>query len=69
MSSTAIKIFATGGTFDKEYNELSGALFFQHTHIGDMLKLGRCHLQVNLETLALKIVVAMVRKEEAKKEK
>jgi L-asparaginase len=53
MSSTAIKVFATGGTFDKEYNELSGALFFQNTHIGDMLKLGRCHLQVNLETLML----------------
>jgi L-asparaginase len=53
MSSTAIKIFATGGTFDKEYNELSGALFFQNTHIGDMLKLGRCHLEVNLETLMM----------------
>jgi L-asparaginase len=53
MSSTAIKIFATGGTFDKEYNELSGALFFQNTHIGDMLKLGRCHLDVNLETLMM----------------
>jgi L-asparaginase len=53
MSSTAIKVFATGGTFDKEYNELNGALFFQHTHIGDMLKLGRCHLQVNLETLMM----------------
>jgi L-asparaginase len=53
MSSTAIKVFATGGTFDKEYNELSGALFFQNTHIGDMLKLGRCHLQVNLETLMM----------------
>jgi L-asparaginase len=53
MSPTAIKVFATGGTFDKEYNELSGALFFQSTHIGDMLKLGRCHLQVNLETLMM----------------
>jgi L-asparaginase len=53
MSSTAIKVFATGGTFDKEYSELSGALFFQNTHIGDMLKLGRCRLQVNLETLMM----------------
>jgi len=53
MSFTAIKVFATGGTFDKEYNELSGALFFQQSHIGDMLQLGRCRLPVNLETLMM----------------
>ena len=51
--SSAIKIFATGGTFDKEYDELTGALFFQHTHIGDMLKLGRCRLKVSVETLMM----------------
>ncbi len=33
-----IKIFVTGGTFDKEYNELTGELFFQDTHTRDMLK-------------------------------
>jgi L-asparaginase len=53
MSPTAIKVFATGGTFDKEYNELTGELLFQRTHIGDMLKLGRCHLKVSLETLMM----------------
>ena len=48
-----IRIFVTGGTFDKEYNELSGELFFQHTHIADMLKLGRCRLDVQVETLMM----------------
>jgi L-asparaginase len=48
-----IRILVTGGTFDKEYNELTGELFFQTTHIGDMLKLGRCRLPVPLETLMM----------------
>jgi len=37
-----IKIFMTGGTFDKEYNELNGELFFKETHLYEMLKLGQC---------------------------
>lgn len=53
MSSAAIKIFATGGTFDKEYNELTGALFFHQTHLDDMLKRGRCRLPVTVETLLM----------------
>lgn len=53
MSSVDIRIFATGGTFDKEYNELTGALYFQRTHIRDMLKLGRCHLKLQIETLMM----------------
>ena len=53
MSSPAIKVFATGGTFDKEYNELTGALFFQRTHLGDMLRLGRCRLKVSIESLMM----------------
>jgi L-asparaginase len=53
MSSADIRIFATGGTFDKEYNELTGALYFQRSHIRDMLKLGRCHLKLQIETLMM----------------
>lgn len=53
MSSADIRIFATGGTFDKEYNELTGALYFQRTHIRDMLRLGRCHLKLQVETLMM----------------
>ena len=48
-----IRILATGGTFDKEYNELTGELFFKNTHIGDMLRLGRSHLEVEVETLMM----------------
>jgi L-asparaginase len=48
-----IRILVTGGTFDKEYNELNGALFFRHTHLNEMLRLGRCHVDVFVETLMM----------------
>src|SRR5258708_1512257 len=51
--SERVRILATGGTFDKEYNELTGELFFQATHIGDMLRLGRCDLDVEIDTLMM----------------
>jgi L-asparaginase len=46
-----IHIFITGGTFDKEYNELTGELFFKDTHLQEMLTLGRNRTEVHLETL------------------
>jgi len=49
----AIRIFVTGGTFDKEYNELDGSLFFKDTHLVEMLKLGRCKVPVDIRTLML----------------
>ena len=48
-----IRIFVTGGTFDKEYNELTGELFFKDTHVRDMLRRGRCRLEVEVETLMM----------------
>ena len=36
-----IRLLVTGGTFDKEYDELHGTLFFRNTHVTDMLRLGR----------------------------
>jgi len=48
-----IRIFVTGGTFDKEYKELDGSLFFKDTHVPEMLKLGRCKLEVDIRTLML----------------
>jgi len=48
-----IRILVTGGTFDKEYNELTGELFFKSTHAGDMLRLGRCLLDVEIEPLMM----------------
>lgn len=48
-----IKIFITGGTFDKEYNELNGKLFFKRTHLPEMLKLGRSGLKIDIVTLMM----------------
>ena len=48
-----IRLFITGGTFDKEYNELSGELFFKDTHIPEMLKLGRSRLDIDIRTLMM----------------
>jgi len=48
-----LRIIVTGGTFDKEYNELSGELFFKKTHLKEMLALGRCKLPVKITTLMM----------------
>ena len=48
-----IRILITGGTFDKEYNELTGELFFKDTHLSEMLKLGRCRVKVDIRTLMM----------------
>lgn len=49
----AIKIFVTGGTFDKEYNEINGELFFKDTHLQELLKLGRSSVEVSITTLMM----------------
>ena len=49
-----IRIFITGGTFDKEYDELTGKLFFNKTHLREMLDLGRSKVDVNISTLMMK---------------
>ena len=46
----AIRILVTGGTFDKEYNERTGQLFFKETHIAEMLRLGRSRVEVSIRT-------------------
>jgi len=48
-----IRVFITGGTFDKEYNELTGELYFKDTHLNEMLKLGRCRLETKIKTLMM----------------
>ena len=45
-----IRIVVTGGTFDKEYDELSGRLYFLETHVPEMLRRGRCGLDLVVET-------------------
>lgn len=51
---TTIKVFITGGTFDKEYNELNGSLYFKDTHLYEMLALGRSKLDLSIQSLMLK---------------
>ncbi len=48
-----IRILVTGGTFDKEYNERTGQLFFKDTHIGEMLRLGRSRVEVTIRTVMM----------------
>jgi len=48
-----IRILITGGTFDKDYDEVRGCLYFHDTHVPKMLKLGRCRLDVKVRTVML----------------
>jgi L-asparaginase len=45
----AVRIVVTGGTFDKEYDELTGRLFFRQTHVPEMLRRGRSRVDVVIE--------------------
>ena len=49
----AIRIFITGGTFDKEYNEITGQLYFNDTHMHDLLEMGRSKVAVEIRTLMM----------------
>jgi L-asparaginase len=49
----SIRIFITGGTFDKEYNELNGELYFKNTHLPDLLEMGRNKVPVEIKTLMM----------------
>jgi len=48
-----IRIVVTGGTFDKEYDELTGKLFFRDTHVQEMLRLGRSRLALTIDTVMM----------------
>jgi L-asparaginase len=51
--SVVIRLLITGGTFDKEYDELTGRLYFKDTHVREMLRLGRCRLDVSVRTVMM----------------
>ena len=48
-----IRILVTGGTFDKEYDELTGQLYFRDTHVQEMLRRGRARLELAIETVMM----------------
>jgi L-asparaginase len=49
----SIRIFVTGGTFDKRYDEIQGRLLFKDTHVAEMLALGRSRVEVAVQTLMM----------------
>ena len=53
MNPEPIRAFVTGGTFDKEYNELTGSLSFRNTHLPEMLRLGRSRVDLAIEALMM----------------
>lgn len=53
MNVMAIRIFITGGTFDKEYDLINGKLFFNDSHVEEMLERGRCTVDISLRTLMM----------------
>ncbi|HMU69835.1 MAG TPA: asparaginase domain-containing protein [Ferruginibacter sp.] len=48
-----VNIIVTGGTFDKEYDEIKGQLYFKETHLPEILRLGRCTVPVHIDTLMM----------------
>jgi L-asparaginase len=53
LSQKRIRVFITGGTFDKEYDEINGRLLFKDSHLPEMLALGRCRLDLDIRTLMM----------------
>ena len=48
-----IRLLVTGGTFDKDYDEINGTLSFKETHVEEMLRLGRSSVPLTVETVML----------------
>ena len=48
-----IQLYVTGGTFDKEYNYITGQLYFKDTHLQEMFERGRCTLDIDVKTLMM----------------
>ena len=61
-----VKLFVTGGTFDKRYNELNGELFLEDTHIGEILEVARCKVCINSEILMMLDSLDMVQSDRIK---
>ncbi len=53
QESSKIQIFVTGGTFDKEYNYITGQLYFKDTHLHQMFERGRSTLDIDIKTLMM----------------
>jgi len=47
--TSSIRIIITGGTFDKQYDEIRGSLTFKDSHLPEILKFVRCTVPIELE--------------------
>lgn len=57
--ATQIQVYVTGGTFDKEYNYITGELYFKDTHLNEMFERGRSTLDIDVKTLMMVDSLAM----------
>jgi L-asparaginase len=48
-----IQVFVTGGTFDKEYDFITGELYFKDSHLPQMFDAGRSTLDLDVKTLMM----------------
>jgi L-asparaginase len=48
-----IRLFITGGTFDKEYDLIHGRLYFTNSHVEEILQRGRNTTQVEVTQLMM----------------
>ena len=48
-----IQVYVTGGTFDKQYNFITGELYFEDTHLKEMFERGRCAMDIDIKTLMM----------------
>ncbi|HLC91469.1 MAG TPA: asparaginase domain-containing protein [Candidatus Saccharimonadales bacterium] len=58
-----IRLVLTGGTFDKEYNEITGELGFDKSHVTEMIHVSRYSGEVNISKLLLKDSLYMVQED------
>ena len=53
MKRAEVQLYITGGTFDKEYDYITGELYFKDTHLQDMIERGRCTVDLDIKTLMM----------------
>ena len=58
-----VQIYVTGGTFDKDYNYITGELYFKDTHLHEMMERGRCSVPVDIKTLMMIDSLEMTQRE------
>jgi len=49
QENEGIRIVVTGGTFDKQYDEIRGELTFAHSHLPEILRYTRCTVPISIE--------------------